>query len=130
MLQPCGPASRVGARGDVYVRVVDRWWRKVARVAFLFAVAGLGVQAWPSLADAQGTRVPLPGHVHRLQLLPAAQLRLDGKAVVLSQLASMLERDARVVVQPQAGVPLQEMISVIDQLKAAGVSLTLGQAAP
>ncbi len=74
--------------------------------------------------------LPVPGHVHQLQLLPGAQLRLDGKTVVLSQLASTLERDARVIVQPQAGVPLQDMISVIDQLKAAGVSLTLGRAVP
>ena len=74
--------------------------------------------------------VPVPGHVHQLQLLPAAQLRLDGKPVLLSQLPSALEPDARVIVQPQAGVPLQEMISVIDQLKAAGVSLTLARASP
>lgn len=72
--------------------------------------------------------VPVHGHVHQLQLLPGAQLRLDGKPVELSQLTSMLERDARVTVQPQAGVPLQEMVKVIDQLKAAGVSLTLGRA--
>jgi biopolymer transport protein ExbD len=74
--------------------------------------------------------VPVPGHVHQLQLLSAAQLRLDGKPVLLPQLPSALEADARVIVQPQAGVPLQEMISVIDQLKAAGVSLTLGRASP
>src|SRR3569623_954732 len=74
--------------------------------------------------------LPVPGHVHQLQLLPCAQLRLDGRPVILSQLASALERDSRVIVQPQAGVPLQEMISVIDQLKATGVSLTLGRAAP
>jgi len=72
--------------------------------------------------------MPVPGHVHQLQLLPGKQLRLDGKPVALSQLAATLERDARVIVQPQAGVPLQEMVSVIDQLKAAGVSLTLGHA--
>ena len=72
--------------------------------------------------------LPAPGHVHQLQLLPGAQLKLDGKPVVLSQLTASLERDARVIVQPQAGVPLQEMIAVIDQLKAAGVGLTLGRA--
>jgi len=76
------------------------------------------------------TTMPIPGHVHQLQLLPGAQLNLDGKPIVLSQLAATLERDARVIVQPQAGVPLQEMITVIDQLKAAGVSLTLGRAVP
>lgn len=72
--------------------------------------------------------IPLPGHVHQLQLLPGAQLRLDGKPVALSQLTSTLEHDARVIVQPQIGVPLQEMVTVIDQLKAAGVGLTLGRA--
>lgn len=72
--------------------------------------------------------MPIPGHVHQLQLLPAAQLRLDGKPITIAQLPSILERDARVIVQPQPGVPLQDMISVIDQLKAAGVSLTLGRA--
>lgn len=76
------------------------------------------------------TTLPVPGHVHQLQLLPGAQLRLDGKSVALSQLVSTLERDSRVIVQPQAGVPLQEMTAVIDQLKAAGVRLTLGHAAP
>lgn len=79
--------------------------------------------------DSKNT-LPVPGHVHQLQLLPGAQLRLDGKPVVLSQLVATLERDARVVIQPQAGVPLQELISVIDPLKAAGVSLTLGRVAP
>ena len=78
--------------------------------------------------DSKST-LPVPGHVHQLQLLPGAQLRLDGRPVILSQLASALERDSRVIVQPQAGVPLQEMISVIDQLKATGVSLTLGRSA-
>jgi biopolymer transport protein ExbD len=72
--------------------------------------------------------IPVPGHVHQLQLLPGAQLRLDGKPVVLSQLPAALERDARVIVQPQIGVPLQEMVAVIDRLKAAGVALTLGRA--
>ncbi len=74
------------------------------------------------------TTMPVPGHVHQLQLLPGAQLKLDGKSITLAQLTSTLERDARVVVQPLPGVPLQDMISVIDQLKAAGVSLTLGHA--
>jgi biopolymer transport protein ExbD len=72
--------------------------------------------------------LPVPGHVHQLQLLPGAQLRLDGKPLTLSQLPSSFEADARVVVQPAAGVPLQEMITVIDRLKTAGVSLTLGRA--
>ena len=80
-------------------------------------------------AESKAT-VPVPGHVHQLQLLPGAQLNLDGKRVTLSDLASRLERDARVIVQPQAGVPLQEMVSVIDQLKAAGVSTTLGRGSP
>jgi biopolymer transport protein ExbD len=71
--------------------------------------------------------LPVPGHVHQLQLLPGAQLRLDGKALSLAQLPTSFESDARVVVQPAAGVPLQEMITVIDRLKAAGVALTLGR---
>ena len=74
------------------------------------------------------TVMPLPGHVHQLQLLPVAQLKLDGKPITLAQLTSTLEHDARVVVQPLPGVSLQEMINVIDQLKAAGISLTLGRA--
>ena len=74
------------------------------------------------------TTMPVPGHVHQLQLLPGAQLKLDGKLIALAQLTSSLQPDSRVVVQPQPGVPLQDMISVIDHLKAAGVSLTLGHA--
>ena len=74
------------------------------------------------------TTMPVPGHVHQLQLLPGAQLKLDGKPITLTQLTSSLERDARVIVQPLPGVPLQDMISVIDHLQSAGVSLTLGPA--
>jgi biopolymer transport protein ExbD len=72
--------------------------------------------------------LPLPGHLHQLQLLPGGQLKLDGKPLLLPQLAPALEHDARVVVQPLPGVPLQDMITVIDQLKASGVALTLGLA--
>lgn len=78
-------------------------------------------------ADSKST-MPVPGHVHHLQLLPHHQFTLDGKPVALSQLPSMLERDARVIVQPQDGVPLQQMIDAIDQLKATGLALTLGHA--
>ncbi len=89
-----------------------------------------GTVDWNVGGSESSSTLPVPGHVHQLQLLPSAQLKLDGKPVVLLQLTTSLERDARVIVQPQAGVPLQEMIAVIDQLKAAGVGLTLGRAGP
>jgi biopolymer transport protein ExbD len=74
--------------------------------------------------------LPVPGHVHQLQLLPGAQLKLDGQVTTLAQLASALDRDARVIVQSQPGVPLQDLMRVMDQLKTLGVNLTLGRAVP
>lgn len=73
---------------------------------------------------------PVPGRVLKLQLLPGGQLRLDGRPLPPAQLETAVKAvaDARVVVEPAPGVPLQELVGVVDRLKAAGVRLSLGRA--
>lgn len=67
-----------------------------------------------------------PSPLHRLQMLAGARLVLDGRPVAPEQLASLLPPASHVIVQPAAGVPLQDMIRVVDRLKAGGVRLSLG----
>ena len=72
---------------------------------------------------------PLPA-TRNLLLCVDGSLQLDGKLLAPSTLTAALGADARVILRPQQGVSLQQMISVIDQLKAAGATLTLAQAPP
>lgn len=69
-----------------------------------------------------------PAHV--LLLRPDGQWRLDGQPLDPARLEAALPSASRVVVQPASGVSLQELVAVVDRLKAAGVALTLGAAPP
>ncbi|TXH03831.1 MAG: biopolymer transporter ExbD [Nevskiaceae bacterium] len=77
-------------------------------------------------ASSPGTLPP----AHALLLLPGGQWRLDGRPLDPARLEATLPSASRVVVQPAAGVSLQELVAVVDRLKAAGVALTLGAAPP
>ncbi|MGH8540279.1 MAG: ExbD/TolR family protein [Stenotrophobium sp.] len=63
-----------------------------------------------------------------LQLLPGGALRLNGQAVAATELIAAVRRvtGAHVVVQPAPGVPLQDLVGVIDRLQSAGVKPNLG----
>lgn len=71
---------------------------------------------------------PTTQPAHALLLMPGGRMKLDGHDLGLDDLTTQLAPPARVIVQPASGVSLQQMVSVVDRLKAAGVTLSLGQA--
>lgn len=64
-----------------------------------------------------------------LQLLPGGQLQLNDQRMAVSELEARLAAagDSLVVVAAAPGVPLQELIVVIDRIKAAGIKMTLAR---
>lgn len=81
-----------------------------------------------NIGGSKPTALPAPLPVRTLLLLPGGALQLDGQPLALAQLDGALDAQARVVVQPAAGVSLQEMVTLVDRLKARGVALSLGAA--
>lgn len=66
-----------------------------------------------------------------LQMMPGGHLWLARKEIPAVDLIPAIQRvaQARVVVQPAQGVPLQDLINVVDQLRAANITVSLGTAA-
>ncbi len=84
-----------------------------------------------NLAAADGG-ILAPAEVTRLLRLDAdGALRLDGEAVDLEQLLARLREQPGVhlVVQPAPGVPLQQMVELMDRLRPTGARLAAGLAA-
>ncbi len=77
----------------------------------------------------RGTAAPSAGTAWTLQLLPGGQLQLNDQRMAVSELEARLKAagDSLVVVAAAPGVPLQELIVVIDRIKAAGVKMTLAR---
>ena len=98
---------------------------------FMLTSSGLDWGVLPVHISPSGTRsAPATRPVLMLQLEPGGHLWLNGAEVAASALVTAIHRvaQARVVVQPAHGVPLQDLISVVDQLRAADVDVSLGAA--
>ncbi|MGH8460485.1 MAG: ExbD/TolR family protein [Stenotrophobium sp.] len=100
---------------------------------FMLTSSGLNWGALPVRIGASGTKATAPATrpVLRLQLQPGGHLWLNGTKIDSSALVAAIRNvaQARVVVQPAHGVPLQDLISVVDRLRAADVDVSLGVAA-
>jgi biopolymer transport protein ExbD len=67
-------------------------------------------------------------HVARVDLAEGGEFRLDGQPIAAADLAPALsrrreqEQDLRVLLIPAAGVSLQQLVTVLDHLAAAGIA--------
>ncbi len=68
-----------------------------------------------------------PDKVHLLEINRDLEIKLDGERVTESALAQALQRllatdpDRAVVVRPHKAIPVQELITIVDAVRAAGV---------
>ncbi|MGH8505469.1 MAG: ExbD/TolR family protein [Stenotrophobium sp.] len=97
---------------------------------FMLTASRLDWGALPVQISHSGKAAANAQPVLRLQLLPGGHLWLARREVPAADLVEAIRgvAQARVVVQPAHGVPLQDLIDVVDRLRAAHIPVSLSAA--
>ncbi|HWU67618.1 MAG TPA: biopolymer transporter ExbD [Stenotrophobium sp.] len=97
---------------------------------FMLTASRLDWGALPVRIGRGGTAAANAQPVLRLQLMPGGHLWLERREVPAAGLVAAIRGVARaqVVVQPAHGVPLQDLVDVVDRLRAADIAVSLGAA--
>lgn len=86
---------------------------------------------WRSLSlnlGGVGAKTSEAGELWSVQVLSAGQVALNGETLPLAEIRARLQGGTRkVVLQPGAGVSLQQLVDVLDALKPSGAALILGK---
>jgi len=101
-------------------------------ILLIFFMLASRLSAWNdidiTISSKSGTPQQVTGDFHRINLLADGAMLLDGEAVSADALAARLSglpEDARLVVDPEAGVPLENAVRVLDMASHAGIAASL-----
>lgn len=101
-------------------------------ILLIFFMLASRLSAWHdidiSIASESGVPQQTTGELHRVSLLAGGGMLLDGEALSADALAARFEalpKDARLVVDPAAGVALESAVRVLDMASGAGVAASL-----
>ncbi|MAB12983.1 biopolymer transporter ExbD [Parvibaculum sp.] len=101
-------------------------------ILLIFFMLASRLSAWQdidiSIASDSGTPQQMTGDLHRVSLLGDGGMLLDGDALSADMLAARLKalpKDARLVVDPAAGVTLESAVRVLDMASGAGIAASL-----
>ncbi len=101
-------------------------------ILLIFFMLASRLSAWQdidiSIASDSGTPQQVTGDLHRVSLLGDGGMLLDGDALSADMLAARLKvlpKDARLVVDPAAGVTLESAVRVLDMANGAGIAASL-----
>lgn len=100
----------------------------VVFVLLFFLMLAMQLEDHRALSTALSAASPAAsGSARRLELEPGGYLRLDGERRTLSDIeASLRLSPVEIVVVPSAGVPMQDIVDLVDYLKPTGATLLLG----
>ncbi|MGX1197576.1 ExbD/TolR family protein [Parvibaculum sp. MBR-TMA-1.3b-4.2] len=101
-------------------------------ILLIFFMLASRLSAWQdidiSIASDSGTPQQMTGDLHRVSLLGDGGMLLDGDALSADMLVARLKalpKDARLVVDPAAGVTLENAVRVLDMASGAGIAASL-----
>ena len=101
-------------------------------ILLIFFMLASRLTAWHdigiSITSDSGTPQQATGEVHRVGLLADGSVQLDGEALSADALAARLDalpKEARLVVDPAAGVTLESAVHVLDIASKAGIAASL-----
>ena len=101
-------------------------------ILLIFFMLASRLSAWNdidiSISSATGTPQQVTGDLHRISLAADGGIALDGEVVGegdLSERLSALPKDARLIVDPDAGVTLESAVHVLDLASQEGVAASL-----
>lgn len=101
-------------------------------ILLIFFMLASRLSAWQdidiSIASDNGTPQQTAGELHRVSLLAGGGVLLDGEVLGADMLAARLEalpKDARLVVDPAAGVALENAVRILDMASGAGIAASL-----
>lgn len=101
-------------------------------ILLIFFMLASRLSAWHdidiAIASDSGTPQQVTGDLHRVSLLGDGGMLLDGEALNADMLAARLAslpKDARLIMDPAAGVRLERAIGVLDMAGKAGIAASL-----
>lgn len=101
-------------------------------ILLIFFMLASRLSAWHdidiSIASESGVPQQTTGELHRVTLLAGGGMLLDDETLSAATLAArlgVLPEDARLVVDPAAGVTLESAVRVLDMASGAGVAASL-----